>query len=438
MVVAAVVVVALIAIAGGALAQLGDKSPSPSADPSPSASSSPSTDESPASPSPTPSTTTSPTATPTPPATTTAAQTPPSGQLDGFPLDAGWPADRDGDFSYDAPSGDNQAQIPAGELDACKASPSAEGSVDRLTTRLNGPAEFRGREIQEFESGAAAAAYVASVRNVLAECPRESDGAQGYIDTAVAPTTASEDSFVATWTMTRGIGRGLVAVVRVEDLVVVEVAADEGTDAAALSTEVHDQLRPVIEAMSEPEAAPGNVDSLRGPIPADFPLDHAFPTGSDFTITPPTTDASVIGDVDYCWVKPSPLAPDREGQLFTSVTGPEYGDGRALYVLRDADTAVRILDQVRDRVQACADARDGEVWTVHDHDTGYDSVTFSLTYEQGLGASWFQLTRVGRGLLMTISYGEGSLASAESELPSRTRITRALAGSMCVFTAAGC
>ena len=78
------------------------------------------------------------------------------------------------------------------------------------------------------------------------------------------------------------------------------------------------------------------------------------------------------------------------------------------------------------------------MWTRHDADTGFDSVTFSLTWDNGLGASVFQLTRVGSALLMTHAYGEGTLDGVDRTVRERTALTRHIVPAMCAFTAAGC
>ena len=60
------------------------------------------------------------------------------------------------------------------------------------------------------------------------------------------------------------------------------------------------------------------------------------------------------------------------------------------------------------------------MWTVSAVDTGYDSVTFSRTYTQGLGHDSFQVTRVGNAVLLAVSSGEGSIADVETGARERT------------------
>ena len=90
--------------------------------------------------------------------------------------------------------------------------------------------------------------------------------------------------------------------------------------------------------------------------------------------------------------------------------------------------------------RAAAECRshDNQVWTVLDRETGYDTVTMGLTYDDGLGSSIFQVTRVGSARLMVQTYGEGSLASLESQADEVTGTTKKILPAMCVFTKTGC
>ena len=78
------------------------------------------------------------------------------------------------------------------------------------------------------------------------------------------------------------------------------------------------------------------------------------------------------------------------------------------------------------------------MWTVLARDTGYDTVTVGLTYDDGLGSSVFQVTRVGSARLMVQTYGEGSLASLDEQADGVTGTTEQIVRSMCAFTKTGC
>ena len=92
---------------------------------------------------------------------------------------------------------------------------------------------------------------------------------------------------------------------------------------------------------------------------------------------------------------------------------------------------------IREAAQECRHI-DHQVWTVLDRDTGYDTVTVGLTYDDGLGSSVFQVTRVGTARLMVQTYGEGSLASLDEQADGVTATTGTIVPAMCVFTKTGC
>jgi hypothetical protein len=127
-----------------------------------------------------------------------------------------------------------------------------------------------------------------------------------------------------------------------------------------------------------------------------------------------------------------------EDRLAVEATGPEYVDARELVSMRGARVAVRAVARIRAALADCTRPVRGAVWTVHPADTGYDSVTFTLTYTRGLGASVFQVLRVGKGVLITHQYSEGTLESSGPSIRQRTRLGRDLAAKMCVFARAGC
>ena len=174
-------------------------------------------------------------------------------------------------------------------------------------------------------------------------------------------------------------------------------------------------------------------------IPADFPLGVGLPEdGGDDEVTPPTGDAA-MDPVEMCGRSVWPLgSPDGDTRhLHASVVGPEHYDGRELVVHADAGAAVEAMGAVRRAAQECR--RSGnQVWTVLDRDTGHDTVTIGLTYDDGLGSSVFQVTRVGSARLMVHTYGEGTLASLGRQADEVTGTTNQIVQSMCAFTKTGC
>jgi hypothetical protein len=135
-------------------------------------------------------------------------------------------------------------------------------------------------------------------------------------------------------------------------------------------------------------------------------------------------------------VWPVPAGADTR-HLYSSVVGPEYYDGRELVVHTDAQAATEAMAALRRAAAECR--RSGnQVWTVLQRGTGYDTVTMGLTYDDGLGSSVYQVTRVGSARLMVQTYGEGTLASLDRQADEVTGTTNQIVPAMCVFTRTGC
>jgi hypothetical protein len=233
-----------------------------------------------------------------------------------------------------------------------------------------------------------------------------------------------------------GVGAEIIEVVPVGSAVLVTSAYAEWSPGPILDdgiTRDIEALAPVLEAM---RAFGGPTSAAT--IPADLPLDLDLPEADgDHDVAPPSPEADGVGEVEVCGSTVWP-AGATEARLATNAHGPEHTDARDLVVLADADVASTVVPQVRGVVEACTDGPAHQVWTLHGADTGYDSVTFSLTWDDGPGASVFQLTRVGRALLFTHMYGEGLLDTVGPTVRERTALTRGIAPAMCAFTAAGC
>jgi hypothetical protein len=176
------------------------------------------------------------------------------------------------------------------------------------------------------------------------------------------------------------------------------------------------------------------------PIPDDFPLALRIAENeSDGAQPVPGPDARGVSTSKVCGERWWP--PARSGvvdRLGVRATGPEYLDARELVSMRSARVALQAVARIRRALAGCTEPVRGAVWTVHAAETGYDSITFTLTYTRGLGASVFQVLRVGKGVLITQVYGEGTLESSGATIRRQTRLGRDLAGGMCVFARAGC
>lgn len=195
---------------------------------------------------------------------------------------------------------------------------------------------------------------------------------------------------------------------------------------------------------ASPESAPTEVPTEDSsgvtPIPDDFPLAVGLPEDDGETkVSPPSPDGEGMGVVEMCGQELWPISGTAGGsrRLVTGALGPEYFDGRELIVHADAEVAANAMAAFRSAAQDCH--IDGhQVWTVLDRDTGYDTVTIGLTYDEGLGSSVFQVTRVGSARLMVQTYGEGSLASLDEQADGVTGTTEKILPAMCVFTKTGC
>ena len=153
----------------------------------------------------------------------------------------------------------------------------------------------------------------------------------------------------------------------------------------------------------------------------------------------PAPDSAGVSRFRACGERLWPLAPSWvKDRLAVQATGPEYVDARELVSMRGAQVAVRALARIRRALAECTRPVRGAVWTVHAAETGYDTVTFTLSYTRGLGLSVFQAVRVGKGVLITHTYNESMLANSGAGIRKQTRLGRDLASEMCVFARAGC
>jgi hypothetical protein len=177
------------------------------------------------------------------------------------------------------------------------------------------------------------------------------------------------------------------------------------------------------------------------PIPDDFPLALRIAENESTGEQPvPGPDAKGVSKWRACGEQLWPLTRSGvvEDRLGVQATGPEYLDARELVSMRGARVAVKAVARIRAAVARCTEPVRGAVWTVHRADTGYDSVTLTLSYTRGLGLSVFQVIRVGKGVLITHAYGEGMLSQSRAGIRRQTRLGRELADDMCVFARAGC
>ncbi|WP_457206457.1 hypothetical protein [Nocardioides sp. P5_C9_2] len=359
------------------------------------------------------------------------------------------PARPPDDFSITEgmPSNDSGEPIAAGAdgvgmrmLDFCGVRPlRGLAVVDRVTATSSGPEYSATRDLMVLADARQAAVLAAQVLDAARACPVEESGPGSEVLTEVRRSTAAPAAATVVHTYRTGgrvgVGAEIIEVVPVGATLLVTSAYGEWSPGPILDegiTQGVEALAPVLAAMRGGQPVP------TATIPADFPLDLDLPRDDgDHDVTSPSPGADGVGEVEVCGSIVWP-AGAVEARLATDAHGPEHVDARDLVVLADADVATTVPPQVRGVVEACTDAPAHQVWTLHEADTGHDSVTFSLTWDDGPGASVFQLTRVGSALLLTHVYGEGLLDPIGPTLRERTVLTREIAPAMCVFTADGC
>jgi hypothetical protein len=217
--------------------------------------------------------------------------------------------------------------------------------------------------------------------------------------------------------------------------------------------ETVEAVRPTVDAMaqfddgstpsSEPSPEPSESATTSAEVPAvpgDFPLAIGLPEDDgETTVSPPTPDGDGMGEVEMCGPVVWPIlgTPGGTNRLVTSASGPEWSDVRELVVHANEMLAMRSMEGMRVAAARCRSS-EHQVWTVLDRDTGYDTVTMGLTYDNSLGSSVFQVTRVGSARLMVSTYGEGSLSSLDQQADRVTGTTEKIVPAMCAFTKTGC
>jgi hypothetical protein len=365
---------------------------------------------------------------------------------DDVPLDSGLPAENlDG-------SRVAVTSAPGVEpLDLCgEAVLDTAGAADVAGVTYSGGEDYRARTLLAFASAAEAEAYVARTDELVGVCP-ETEDTVGVLLVEPVEAQLGEESvaFATRYKSNDGPLTGLTVhhVARMHSTVLItsqsgEVgnttanratyAADAGTDAAALLAEV---------TGTSPSTDPTSA-AVATEIPADFPLDVDLQAmeGDGGELTGPSADAPGLGTVDVCGV--SAWTDEPQARLAVNATGPEYEDAREVRVLASADEAVAQMSALRAAVEGCPEEQlDGGgalVRTTFDEDTGYETITFSSTYTEGLGGTVQQFVRVGSAILATSIYGEFGPEVDPSSVRERTDLAGRITPSMCVFTEAGC
>ncbi len=366
---------------------------------------------------------------------------------DGFPLALGWPpASTEGpSFGLFGPEPGlttltDQLRLP------CDGAPPDFATTDQVSALWKAPEVGLLRELMLFENDVVAAKYADGLRHVFEACPSERLSAQEEI--RVDFTEAPRGFSAAIATVLGGTGTVHVSAVRLVQIgnrVLVATGSSEASDPVRAVSEVEAQLEGLLTALAvdDPERAASDPTTPSGTgsdIPADFPIavDLGDWGAADTTVDGPGPDAEGVG-LDLCGRPAWPTAADR---LAVTATGPEVADARELRVWPSADDAVATMDRLDALLDSCRRIPTGagpdRIVTRLDAETGWASLTFAITYEQGLGSELYQFTRVGRSVVVTMGYGEGSIETVALGIPRQSELSRRLAERMCSFTEAGC
>lgn len=365
-----------------------------------------------------------------------------------FPLSDGMASEDQDDVSISSQSVGMRA------LDLCGRKPlRGLEPADRLAAEASGNEYSNTRDLMLFADTDQPAAVLADIRSSAAACPDDALGPGSRLLTEVRDSTFGPDAAVLVHTYEQdgdvGIGAEIIDVVRVGRALLVTSSYAEWDPATNLDEGIADEAERLDETVAAmaifEDVTPGAARAAAlaatpTPIPDNFPLALRIAENESTGEQPvPAPDAKGVARWRACGAQLWPLAPSRiEDRLAVQATGPEYLDARELVSMRGARVAVRALARIRSDLAACTSPHRGAVWTVHDAFTGYDSVTFTLSYTRGLGLSVFQAVRVGKGVLITHSYGEGLLSQSRDDIRRQTRLGRDLATHMCVFARAGC
>ncbi len=329
------------------------------------------------------------------------------------------------------------------DLELCGTAPlRGLGSRDRMIADNSGGESADTRELLIFGSPEEAVVVARALTDLPRSCatPTRSGGMDTSTEvraSAFGPAPAATLLQTYAFDGEAGSGATIIHVVPVGPALLVTSTYGEWPGGAPT-----DGIAQTVEALQQPVAAMQAFDDSSGTaaIPSDFPLAAGLPEGDEETeVSAPSADGDGVGEVEMCGQVTWP-ADDTGGgteRLATSALGPEYFDGRELLVHADADAAVDAMTAIRRAARECR-TFDNQVWTRLERDTGYDTVTMGLTYDDGLGSSVLQVTRVGSARLMVQTYGEGSLASLEAQADAVTGTTKTIVPAMCVFTRTGC
>ncbi len=196
-----------------------------------------------------------------------------------------------------------------------------------------------------------------------------------------------------------------------------------------------------------PSASASTGEGAVSAIPADFPLDRniAAPEGP---LDGPSASAEGVAALELCGASPAWPARNTVERLAVTSTMPQFRESRELVTFARTDDASEAIGRVVDAVGDCpvepgdtaANDKLVDVQPIDEADLGGpdESVTFSITYREGLGGGIYQFVRVGRAVYGTFVEGEYSRDAAAQAAGELSGKTKALLPELCVWTETGC
>lgn len=364
---------------------------------------------------------------------------------DDVPLNVGLPAE-----SLDGTPVEVIGSPGVDPLDLCGQTVlAAPGAIDAAGVTYSGGEDYRTRTLLALTSADEAADFVAGTAQTARDCPRARDDVGTLLVEPVGAELGDDAAAFATRYEGNGPLTGLTTyhVVQHENLILItsqsgEVGNTEENRASA-AADASDVARSVLAAVTgNPETTEGPVAQAgQSTIPVAFPLDLALERFQEL-VRGPAPGETGLRSFRLCGSSGWTVSP-RE-RLAMNLNARQFTDDRELRTYATAEDAVAQMSSIRSAVEGCLEESEGDggvlTWTLLDEDTGYETVTFSMTHNLEQGDTVVQFVRVGSAILGTSLYGEfGERGQVDpGVVRDRTGLARRIAPSMCVFTAAGC
>lgn len=353
-----------------------------------------------------------------------------------------------------------------GDLDAfplCDlAYPTATGTSDTRTVSFSDDGESSViRVLQLWPDDISADKSLDELVAGVQACPnQQSQGGEDVIETKLVEYAVTGDrsvTFAQQYVADDGLLSQLstVQVSRVGNAVLVNstYGSAGGDEAIQIASQILDNNGQATRAAmcvfsAEPcgEAPPPPVESSEAPIgtatiPADFPLAQGMDDTGDSNLDGPGPDVDGPPVVDVCGTQVGAEPSEVVERLAARETGIEYLETRELYTFPTADEAIETVNSVREAVANCPRIEGesyGYTTKILTGADGYDSFVFGTFADEGLDGGVYQVTRVGKAVLVLFAAGETSESSLQPVADTLTEATLAIAPEMCLWTEDGC